>query len=523
MERHAVIPSLFLDGPFHCIDLIIEARLQRGIPRYNINGLGSSAHETIERIRNAMSASGIAFPYMNLSVNLSPVDIRKSGSYLDLPIAVSIILALCELVPKKSLLYNLILGETNIKEKTLFIGELSLSGEIRKIVNLNTILWYAQKKGFKKAIIPIEQLNQAQVIPNLEYYAIKNLQSLLEDESYTFAKSNSDFYNKIEPKNEVEVRHLEYLNLSPRVQKALAMSAAGWHSLLLVGPPGTGKSSVAREILNLLPNPSPEEALEIMILNEGLDNETIRPMRNPHHSSTRRALIGGGVPIQIGEVSRAHNGVLILDELGEFDRNTLQALREPLETRSILISRGSYTVSLPARFLLCGTTNPCPCGNPQLRFVSCSCTNNQRKTYLNKFMGALRDRIDIEVYVEREIKERKDNTEIFKAQPFYQKILSDIKRAQLIQAERFQNTKLRYNSDIELKDIEYFAPLNNEEAKKDWDLILHSTKISYRALLGIRRLARTLADLDGETEIRSSDLLEAASFRCLESIINSEF
>ena len=289
------------------------------------------------------------------------------------------------------------------------------------------------------------------------------------------------------------------------------MSAAGWHSLLLVGPPGTGKSSVAREILNLLPNPSPEEALEIMILNEGLNNETIRPMRNPHHSSTRRALIGGGVPIQIGEVSRAHNGVLILDELGEFDRTTLQALREPLETRSILISRGSYTVSLPARFLLCGTTNPCPCGNPQLRFVSCSCTNNQRKMYLNKFMGALRDRIDIEVYVEREIKERKDNTEIFKAQPFYQKILSDIKRAQLIQAERFQNTKLRYNSDIELKDIEYFAPLNNEEAKKDWDLIIHSTKISYRALLGIRRLARTIADLDGETEIRSSDLLEAAS------------
>ena len=324
-------------------------------------------------------------------------------------------------------------------------------------------------------------------------------------------------------RGESPVSQLEHLSLHPRVQKALALCAAGWHSLLLIGPPGSGKTSIARELLSLLPPLSLEEAVEILvnqdsngkkeIKNEGEDQviSLMRPFRMPHHSSTRRAMIGGGTPIRIGEASRAHNGILVLDELGEFSRESLQALREPLQERKIHISRGSESFSLPARFLLCATTNPCPCGDLRKRYVSCSCTDITLQKYMNKFMSALRDRIDIEVWVDYE-KETPENT--WDIHTFYKKI----SLAHCIQKERFLHTNMSFNADMQAKDLERYAPIESKEAKKEWKTFCQKSLISYRAVDGIRRLARTLADMDGSEQIRTQDIWEAASCRCVESI-----
>ncbi len=560
MRNHSVLPSVYLDGPFHCIELLVEARVQRGLPRYQINGLGASSRDTVDRIRNALQASDVALPYMNLTVNLSPVDVHKTGSYLDLSIALSILLALAidETLPEDCLLkklnlsyksneYSKEIGEKDKQKKTLFLGELGLAGEVRKITKLHSLLWHARALGFTQILLPKEQLAEAKIIPDLELIAIENLKDLFSSEEFLYTTSTPICLQSEPP----QTNQLEYLKLNPRVQKALALSAAGWHSLLLIGPPGTGKSSIARELLGLLPPLTPDEALEIMILNEAtlsqnkagkgenpnIDYEHLpihlkknndnmilniqRPLRTPHHSSTRRALIGGGVPIQIGEVTRAHHGVLVLDELGEFQRDTLQALREPLENHSILLSRGTYTSVLPARFLLCGTTNPCPCGDPSQRYKSCFCTETQRRNYMNKFMGALRDRIDLEVLVERETQNTIQGEENLPSlQTESKRIQKEIKQAHEKQRERFMNTSIRYNANIELKDLEYYIPLNNSGAKKEWAFILNSTKISYRALAGIRKLSRTLADLHGTEEVQGEDILEAASYRCtIENIL----
>ena len=529
MERYAVLPSLYLNAPGHSTALLVEARLQRGLPRFQINGLsGSSSRETADRIRNAIHASGVHIPHMSLSINLAPVDMRKSGAYLDLSIAISILLTLQDRLSS----INPLLIESCQPKRLLYIGELSLSGRIRPVSGLHTLLWEARKKGFQTVVLPKEQLQNAQIIPDLEFVPLGCLQELLQNKTIP-----------IPPKVKIQIQggqlpsHIEYLDISPRVQKAVALCAAGWHSLLLIGPPGSGKSSIAHEILSLLPPPSLKETIEILI-NQEQDLELeknkansekfqiFRPLRTPHHSITPRAMIGGGSPIKIGELSRAHNGLLFLDELGEFSRETLQTLREPLQEREVQISRSSYALRLPARFLLCAASNPCPCGDLSKRYISCACTDARLKNYMSKFMGSLRDRIDIEVWVDR--KDLKDSTKESEqgsdstANPltnkFSQSISKAIFRAHQIQTQRLAKSPFHFNADIEAKELANYIPLKNPETQKEWNLLNNNTQINHRALAGIRRIARTLADLEAVEEVRPQDLIEAASYRCLESI-----
>ena len=537
MESYAALPSLYLEAPGHSLNLLVEARLQRGLPRFHINGLkGEKTNEIADRIRNAIHASGIHLPHLSLSVNLSPVDLEKRGAYLDLSIAISILLALSE----SSGPINPLLSQSRQGKKLLYLGELSLSGRVLPVRGLHSLLWEARKQGFETVVLPRKQFTIAQLIPDLNFIPIERLGQLNENKAISIPKG---------PPIRIEGRQgqsqIEELSLSPRVQKAVALCAAGWHSLLLIGPPGSGKSSIAREILNLLPPPSPEEAIEILINQQGeyidiesgkLESKSIpvfRPLRSPHHSLTACAMVGGGSPIKIGEVSRAHNGLLLLDELGEFSRGSLQSLREPLQEREIQISRSSHTLKLPARFLLCATSNPCPCGDLSKRYVSCACTDVRLKNYMSKFTGSLRDRIDIEAWVDRkdllrngeEGKEEQRNTEQRQKLESPQQAKTGpgsipmiISRAHRIQNKRFADTHLRFNADIEAKDLENYIPLRDSGAQKEWKLLSNSSQINFRALGGIRRLARTLADLEDREEIETQDILEAASYRCLERI-----
>ena len=312
MERYAVLPALYLDAPGHSLALRVEARLQRGLPRCQINGLhGVSSRETADRIRNAIHASGVRIPHMGLSVNLSPVDLRKSGAYLDLSIAISILLTLQDTLPS----IHPLLRQGRQQRKFLYIGELSLSGRILPVSGLHSLLWEARKQAFHGVVLAKEQLASAQIIPDLELIPLEHLQELLQSKAIPKPQKA-----KIRLQGGRPQSHIEHLKLSSRVQKAIALCAAGWHSLLLIGPPGSGKSSIAREILSLLPPPSPEEAIEILINQEKnmelgeskADTENIekieifRPLRAPHHSITPRAMIGGGSPIKVGEASRAH-------------------------------------------------------------------------------------------------------------------------------------------------------------------------------------------------------------------------
>lgn len=532
MERYAVLPSLYLDAPGHSLKLLVEARLQRGLPRCQINGLnGTSSRETADRIRNAIHACGVRIPHMGLSVNIAPVDIRKSGAYLDLSIAISILLTLQDTLPPA----NPLLAQSRQQKKILYLGELSLSGRILPVSALHSLLWEARKQAFQSVVLPLEQLGSAQLIPDLEFIPLGHLQELLQSKTTLIPQKA-----KVQIQGGRPPSHIEYLNLSPRVQKAIALCAAGWHSLLLIGPPGSGKSSIAREILSLLPPPSPEEAIEILINQEqsieleerktsaekSQNIQVFRPLRAPHHSLTPRAMIGGGSPIKAGEASRAHNGLLLLDELGEFSRETLQTLREALQERKIQISRSSYTLNLPARFLLCATSNPCPCGDLSKRYISCACTDASLKNYMSKFAASLRDRIDIEVWVDRkDVKsiteettkesEEKPSTTNF---PGTEKLFHSISQAHKIQSQRLANTPFRFNADIEAKELENYIPLKDPQAQKEWQVLSNTSQINYRALAGIRRLARTLADLESIAEVRAQDLLEAASYRCLERI-----
>ena len=519
MQYYTKLPSLYLNGAFQSLSITVETYLQRGIPRFQISGLnGAHNKDTCNRIRCALNATQIKIPYMSLIVNLAPVDIRKSGAYLDLSIATSIIQALLNGMTMEK--YPSLLQNEN--NRTLFLGELSLSGEICAIPQLPALLLAAQKNNFQRVVVPDSQYNFSQIFSNLHLIPMKHLRGLWEEKHHPpFIKNHTTpRIQGIRQKS-----NLNYLQFNPRVERALALCAAGWHSILFIGPPGSGKTSLAHEILALLPPPNLKESLEILA-NSGKDIsfdalektsnatntlEITRPLRAPHHTSSTRALIGGGRPIQAGEASRAHHGVLILDELGEFSRASLQALREPLQEHKINLSKGEYFQALPANFLLCATTNPCPCGDLSKRYISCGCSDLKLKNYTSKFMGALRDRIDIEVWVDRKDSATPKNCKTMD-------LHAQIAQAHEIQKTRFSNSHYRYNSDIDMKEMENYLELRDSKTREQWQEIMHKKNISYRSLAGIRRLARTAADLDGSMEIRVQDILEAASYRCLDTL-----
>ncbi|MEQ9363888.1 MAG: ATP-binding protein [Leptospirales bacterium] len=522
---YAALPALYLCNPFQAIPITTEAMIRRGLPAFQISGL-APARDIADRIRSALRCSGekSLSSGANIQVNLAPVDLRKSGAYLDLSIAVSIMRAAAQARPPHSASPAF---ADHPGSPTVYLGELALDGRLRPVPRLPALLRESRRLGFRRAILPACQIHEARLIPGIRCTGIDSLAELTlrpgeaarqaspvssAARSGSRADPGRDGAVKIRGVAPALTPLLDQLELDPRARRALSIAAAGWHSMLLIGPPGTGKSSLARSVAPLLAPPSQAESLEILIggdrntaIGEGV-LEIQRPVRAPHHSCTRTAMVGGGTPVAPGEITRANHGVLLLDELAEFSRDTLQGLREPMETGYIDLSRGRENARFPARFLLIATTNPCPCGRHRLG--KCNCGPVQIRQYINRILGPLRDRIDLEVRVEGV--EEQDERVPGKL------LLSTVERARSMQSDRFANTAIATNGEIPAAELERYIRLDLSEAREEWKEFARSRRHSHRSLAGLRRVARTIADLEGSPEIRATDLQEALYYRCLD-------
>lgn len=456
----------------------VETAVRRGIPRWSLN---SGAPGMMDRVRSAILQSGFSIPFVTILSQVSAGG--RALPHMDLALAASILQAL-DLVPSHS--------------GALYVGELSLSGQLRAGTGTLWMLLEAKARGVTRVVLPSE-LRGSTLVPDLGYWFIDHLRGLAGPPHFETARLKMEIRSP-EP-------GFDFLELPSPVKRAFAAAAAGWHHCLLIGPPGTGKSTLASLLPSFLPPPDETEALEICALGTGsltAPEPVQRPVRSPHHSASIVSLVGGSVPLQPGEATRAHNGVLILDELAEFSRQALQSLREPLSTGTLQLSRGRETAVLPARFLLAATTNPCPCGQMGNPAQKCSCKQGQSNAYLRRISGPLLDRIEIEMDLRPRKPDRSLTTEVIQRQ------LAHARRAQDI---RFKKNKYRFNGRVPAGEMD--SMIASADAKKEARALRSQ---SQRKLHGILRVARTLADLDQSEEVRAVHVSEAASFACVDEI-----
>ena len=487
----------------------VEIDINHGLPSYDVVGLADVAiKESKQRVRSAIKNSGLAFPINKITVNLAPADTKKEGSLYDLPIAVALLSATGE-VPTDSV------------DGFAFVGELSLNGSVRKVNGILPILICAHNLGINKIFIPYDNRVEASYIEGLEVYAVKNLKELvahfknekliepLKHKTYEEAKQES-----------VDTNDFSLVKGQYSAKRALEIAAAGGHNIMMIGPPGSGKTMLARSFPTILPDMSFEEALEVTKIHSiagTLDDKvgiiTKRPFRAPHHTATTVALTGGGAKAKPGEISLAHNGVLFLDEMPEYSRQTLETLRQPLEDGVITVSRLQQTVEYPANFTLIASMNPCPCGNYGSKTAECKCTPNQIHKYLNKLSGPLMDRIDLHVEVDSitysELSE--DIQEESSAS-----IKERVDRARQIQLDRFKGTKIYNNAKMTNAMVKKYCKLDNRSI----DLLgqaFSDLNLSARAYNRILKVSRTIADLEGSKEILPSHIMEAIGYRSLDN------
>ena len=487
----------------------VETDVSYGFPCFEIVGLPDTAvKEAKERVRSAILNSGQKFLPGNqkrLIVNLAPADIKKEGSIYDLPIAIGILFS-----------SGLIAPQDKIKD-SLFIGELALDGSLRCVKGVLPMALLAKKIGLRNIFLPEANAKEASLVKNMNIFPLKTLSQLLE--WFRGGASIKSFLSQGFQKEMIETESsfdFGYIKGQEYAKRALEIAAAGGHNVLMVGPPGSGKTLLARSLPSILPQMTQGEVLEATkiasisgLLKSGQFIKSERPFRAPHHTISEVAMIGGGQVPKPGEVSLAHRGVLFLDELPEFSRKVLESLRQPLEDGTVSVSRAKGRAGYPAKFILVAAMNPCPCGffgDPERE---CQCSPSEIIRYRKKISGPFLDRIDLYLEVPRvEFEKIRSKVVAEKSSCIRQRV----ERARAIQRKRFKKIKILTNSEMLPQQIEEFCFID----KKAEDLLKKAVEkfaFSVRACHRVLKVARTIADLDGEEEIKSSHLAEAISYR----------
>lgn len=487
----------------------VETNIEKQMPGFTIVGLPDNAvKESRERVTAAIKNTGYEFPIKKITVNLAPADIKKEGSAFDLPIAIGLLAAIEKI-------------QMALLEGTIFLGELSLDGQLRPIKGVLPISVEAKRKGIKRIILPVDSAKEASIVEGIDVYGMENLLEVIQflNEEINKEKIHTNI-NEIF--SEINNYHLDFSDVKGQenVKRALEVAAAGAHNIIMIGPPGSGKTMLAKRIPSILPPMTFEEALDTTkihsiagILAKDQAIITERPFRNPHHTVSDAALVGGGSFPRPGEVSFAHHGVLFLDELPEFKKNVLEVLRQPLEDSKVTVSRSKLSLEFPANFMLASAMNPCPCGFFTDPNKECTCAPPQIQRYMSKISGPLLDRIDIHIEVPAvKYKELSAETKSERSYEIRERVI----KARNIQLERFKGLKHIFNNgDMGSREVREYCKLDSSGSEL---LKMAMTKLglSARAYDRILKVSRTIADLDNSENILSHHISEAIQYRSLD-------
>ena len=488
------------------IPIVIEVNISEGLPKFDVVGLPDQAvNEAKERVIAAINNSDRFFPPKRITINLAPADLKKTGSMYDLAFALGILSSSAQVF------------FSDFMEKTIILGELALDGSVREIKGIFSMLLNAKELGIKNAIIPFNNMEEANIIDGLNLYPVKTLKEAIDaiegKKSPILSEGKFNFNNdENENIDFSDVKGQEY------AKRAAMIAAAGGHNFIMIGSPGCGKTLIAKRIPTILPPLTFEEALEITkiyssygLLSKNMPIVKKRPFRIPHHTSSYVSLVGGGRNIKAGEITLAHNGILFLDEFVEFQSSALQTLREPMEEKTITISRANGSIAFPANFTLIAAMNPCPCGYYGDEKHTCRCSDIARKKYIAKLSGPILDRIDISIEVRAVEYAKMTSKSDGESSASMRKIVTEARKKQ---EKRFKENGLKIfsNSSMGIKDTEKFCILD-DKAKNLLNLAMERFSMSARSYNKILKVSRTIADLEDRDIIGVDHITEALQYR----------